>query len=216
MATFHPFPRLPAELRLQIWAMTVVPRIVDVNVEADTTPGPKRKFRDPPLAKLLSSTPVPAILQACQESRYQGLYEQAFTEIPHAKTTSRRYIWLNLEIDMISIGSCEMDRLTPVAPLIQRLRIARDMGEEFQIRRLDQLGLFINVKEIHIVCLDGNLENWYNTSDWYPIPCGEENLFFVHPNDGTMMGCIELNLMFDALEADEEKERDENIGEASS
>jgi hypothetical protein len=35
MATFHPFPRLPAELRIQIWEMTVEPRVVDVRLEAD-------------------------------------------------------------------------------------------------------------------------------------------------------------------------------------
>ena len=72
MATFHPFPRLPYELRMQIWEMTVEPRVVNTEFRYG------REIRLPPLA---SSTPVPAVLQACQEARNHGLYKKCFSEL---------------------------------------------------------------------------------------------------------------------------------------
>lgn len=73
MAAFHPFPRLPYELRLLIWEMTVDPRIVKVEY----------RRLDPTHEEycLTSSTPVPAVLAACQEARNHGLYQKAFSEI---------------------------------------------------------------------------------------------------------------------------------------
>jgi hypothetical protein len=61
MATFHPFPRLPFELRARIWALTVEPRTVDISVP--------NNYVFVKTALPVSSTPVPAPLQACQESR---------------------------------------------------------------------------------------------------------------------------------------------------
>jgi hypothetical protein len=72
MATFHPFPRLPYELRAQIWEMTVEPRVV--NVECRWGEATRQIC-------LTSSTPVPAVLEACREARNHGLYQKAFSEI---------------------------------------------------------------------------------------------------------------------------------------
>lgn len=73
MTAFHLFPRLPYELRMQIWEMTVEPRIV--NAELTHQNPTDRAFY------LTSSTPVPAVLQTCQEARNHGLYQQAFSEL---------------------------------------------------------------------------------------------------------------------------------------
>ena len=73
MATFHPFPRLPYELRMQIWEMTVEPRVV--NVELTRQKPIRQAFY------LTSSTPVPAVLQSCREARNHGLYRKAFSEV---------------------------------------------------------------------------------------------------------------------------------------
>ncbi len=73
MVTFHPFPRLPYELRVHIWEMTVEPRVVEVRCDR---PVPTRQQ-----CYLTTSTPVPAVLQTCQEARDHGMYKKCFSEI---------------------------------------------------------------------------------------------------------------------------------------
>ncbi|KAH7628643.1 hypothetical protein B0T09DRAFT_344311 [Sordaria sp. MPI-SDFR-AT-0083] len=93
--SFPQFPRLPRDVRLRIWEMTVVPRIVEVRVnysknDADHDQASKRFTKVTPkgyeVFPLFSSTPVPAPLQACQEARnYLGQsevgYEKAFWDL---------------------------------------------------------------------------------------------------------------------------------------
>ncbi|KAK2047628.1 hypothetical protein LZ31DRAFT_551200 [Colletotrichum somersetense] len=102
-ATFHPFPRLPAELRARIWELTVEPRIVDVRVvwhrpspvsQEGSEPGARAVAdwtveRPPPRRHLRSCTPAPAQLQTCREAREhlatcpdaRYRYEKAFSDI---------------------------------------------------------------------------------------------------------------------------------------
>jgi len=51
--------------------------------------------------RLTSSTPVPATLQACREARNLKLYQQAFLEIDGEV----RYVWVNWDMDIVSIGT---------------------------------------------------------------------------------------------------------------
>jgi hypothetical protein len=74
MSTFHPFSRLPYELRVRIWDMTVEPRTIDVEVRRRDHLQNVGKF-------LTSSAEVPAVLQVCRESRNYGLYQRAFSEL---------------------------------------------------------------------------------------------------------------------------------------
>ncbi|KAK3296432.1 uncharacterized protein B0H64DRAFT_398245 [Chaetomium fimeti] len=76
-ATFHPFPRLPFELRSRIWGLTVEPRTVHVRVRHNealvTNDAPngrrtRRRGKRPShvmaqVPRLVTSTPVPATLQ---------------------------------------------------------------------------------------------------------------------------------------------------------
>lgn len=73
MAAFHPFLRLPYELRMRIWEMTVEPRIVNAELTHQTSTD-----RAP---YLTSSTSVPAVLQVCREARNHGLYQKAFFDL---------------------------------------------------------------------------------------------------------------------------------------
>ena len=82
MAKFHRFPRLPLELRAQVWEASIRARVVNVRVD-------DRSGRDGPLVLYLgSSTSVPAPLHTCREARNQGLYQMVFTELadPHYPT----------------------------------------------------------------------------------------------------------------------------------
>lgn len=71
MTAFHLFPRLPFELRAQIWQLTAEPRTVEVRVKKDNALWSQTLH-------VTSSTPAPAVLQVCYEARNQGLYQPAF------------------------------------------------------------------------------------------------------------------------------------------
>ncbi|CAO2650694.1 Nn.00g019860.m01.CDS01 [Neocucurbitaria sp. VM-36] len=94
MATFHPFPRLPLEIRIQIWGSAIVEgRVLKV-----------RELRS--RASYWSPTPVPAVTRASQESRKYCSYQKAFIvdQSPH-------YIWTSFESDIIQMNSAQMNKL---------------------------------------------------------------------------------------------------------
>ncbi|KAH9898795.1 hypothetical protein F4778DRAFT_782900 [Xylariomycetidae sp. FL2044] len=81
-STFHPFPRLPTELRLQIWSYLVAPRILLIScLEASTA---AEQLAD--LASRPSPPLVPVLLHVSREARELGLarYELGFSwKVPH-------------------------------------------------------------------------------------------------------------------------------------
>ncbi|KAM0286721.1 hypothetical protein ACHAQH_000741 [Verticillium albo-atrum] len=92
MASFYPFPRLPAELRLQIWKLAAQPRLLVVEKAADST-----DFESP--------TPPPAVVHVCRESRNFGPYKKAF-----ASDDSSRYAWANFDLDTIHVECLHISR----------------------------------------------------------------------------------------------------------
>ncbi|KAF4998521.1 hypothetical protein FDECE_11762 [Fusarium decemcellulare] len=103
MATFHPFPRLPFELRARIWEMTVEHRKVEVRYgRTYATWGPNYG----PVRHVKTPTPIPAVMHACHEARNLGLYHRAF-----AFGNLPRYIWVNFDTDLISIEERELEIL---------------------------------------------------------------------------------------------------------
>ena len=194
--TFHPFIRLPAELRSEIWKLSIEPRIVDVEMRynqlGEYYP---RSNNDTPY--LVSRTPVPAVLQTCQEARNEGLYLQAFSELAGLGNSRRRYVWLALDIDVIDIGETPFNSFEPVASVIQRLRFERSNSEEyFYHSESRDLRIFVNVKEIQIVCADG-IAAWHGATEEHYFPCGSENVFLVGPEEGEMTKATELDDMLD-------------------
>ncbi|KAB2108854.1 hypothetical protein AG0111_0g2486 [Alternaria gaisen] len=200
MATFHQFPRLPAELRAQIWQMTVEPRIVEVDLKT------KRELGQHLSSVLVSSTSVPAPLQTCQEARNARLYRRCFSGLTFIYSAradcERRYVWLNLDIDIVSIGESGCDILGPVAHLIKRLRLTRDPTEEWWGRsgghyELDQ---FENVSEIQVVlCEDGDMEDWHGASEHYRWHCGAENVLLIDEKEGLEMKLMDLEYKYDRI-----------------
>ncbi|KAM0331525.1 hypothetical protein ACHAQA_003202 [Verticillium albo-atrum] len=96
MAGFQAFPRLPAELRIKIWALAVPRRIVALE-EGDG----QDDFRSP--------TPPPALTQTCHESRNLGLYTRAFY------SSDAAYIWISFAHDTIHFACASLapPRRTP-------------------------------------------------------------------------------------------------------
>lgn len=188
MNTFHPFPLLPFELRALIWQSTVQPRTVEVRVDN------RGSYQN---RHLVSSTPVPAALQACREARNLGLYERALSEI----STNGRYIWVNWDIDIISIGTSYFSYFHPCAPLIKRLQLERhNTDDSFYHWEVNDLDAFLNVKEIFVACIDGSrVRGWYGAvgEHWRYWRCGE-NLYLIDLNDGgRIMKATEPNAMMD-------------------
>ncbi|OBT64054.1 hypothetical protein VE03_06650 [Pseudogymnoascus sp. 23342-1-I1] len=135
MTTFN---HLPFEIRARIWELTVEPRTVDVRVV---------HWNGGHNWRLVSTTPVPAPLQVCHEARNMGLYKQAFSELG----TEKRYVWLNFDIDLISIGKSAFSRFETVAPLITRLKFQRENSNEYWYHwESREISNFVNAKEVHI------------------------------------------------------------------
>ncbi|KAJ4418751.1 hypothetical protein N0V85_001306 [Neurospora sp. IMI 360204] len=151
--TFHCFPYLPWELRARIWELSAEHRVVHVGTVEYGEP-----LRDASVGKrqykmVVSFTPMPAMLQVCRESRNLGVYRQCFSEVERIpdfvpKASWRRYVWLNLDLDIIDIGMQDLRDLKLVAPSIKRLKLVR---AEFVYEDANALGLFENLKEVYIM-----------------------------------------------------------------
>ncbi|OBT67661.1 hypothetical protein VE03_03433 [Pseudogymnoascus sp. 23342-1-I1] len=173
MANFNNFP---FEIRSYIWELTVEPRTVEVRVLwGGRTP------------RVASTTPIPAPLQVCREARNLSLYKQVFSEL----STGRRYVWLNLDIDMVSIGTVRLDAFNEVAPMIKRLKFERENQESWYHFESRKIRNFVNVEEIHVICLDG-FENWGGATYEHCWPCALENIVFFDLVDSLVMRGVEL------------------------
>ncbi|KAF1937319.1 hypothetical protein EJ02DRAFT_515300 [Clathrospora elynae] len=230
MSTFHPFPRLPLELRLAIWEMTVEPREVEVRIVRPTPEDPReamnphprdwiyinsfrfeeamrdvptstragrkarRKARQEwkpyqPHVHMVSST-IPAALHTCREARKHGLYQQISLDVDEQHPTDRRYVWLNLDIDLINIGTSHLNYFIPIAPSIKRLKFSRAYTDEWWCYyEKDLLPRFINAEEIHVVCIDG-FWNWGDDVYGFHWPCAYENLVFI--DEDSPVGYLEV------------------------
>jgi hypothetical protein len=189
MSTFHPFPRLPLELRNQIWRCTAEPRTVEVRIER-RWPDRHRFF--------ISPTPVPGPLQCCREARdeLQGLYQRNFFEVDTQQGIERRYVWLNLDIDMVDIGTSEFRYFKSIASTIKRLKFERENSNEaFYNTEKRELVDFTNVEEIHVVCADGFWQ-WGGALYDHAWPCADDKLVFFDPMDGQVARGMELERIY--------------------
>ncbi|KAM5358271.1 hypothetical protein ACJZ2D_015429 [Fusarium nematophilum] len=179
MATFHPFARLPLELRIRIWAMTVEPRTVEVRFKTEFRTGGTVFYA-------MSSTPMPGTLQACQEARNLGLYRRAFTY-----GDKPRYIWVNFEMDMISIGDTDLRDIVDEQLDIRRLRFERENNEWFFHFESKELEEFANLVEVHVICLAGFFD-WLEAWECVEWSCPKENVRFIEKKSGQMVDGYEL------------------------
>lgn len=96
-----------------------------------------------------------------------------------------RYVWVNFDIDTIDIAKSAFTAFEPVAKFIQLLRFEREMQSEyFYYDEVKDVQDFVNVKEIHILPLDG-LRACVGATEEHLWPCGEENVFYIDPHDST-------------------------------
>lgn len=94
-----------------------------------------------------------------------------------------RYVWVNLGMDTIDIGESMFESFKPVAPLIHRLKFAREMQSElFYHSEVREVQDFVNAKEIWIVPLDG-LNSCVGATEEHYWPCGKNNVFYIDPDN---------------------------------
>ncbi|CAG9987777.1 unnamed protein product [Clonostachys byssicola] len=196
MTTFHPFPRLPYELRIQIWKLTVEPRTVEIRVGGfykDLGPKTKDKPEGEPADRqyvqyLVTPTPVPGPLQTCREARNLGLYQRSMSGLSDLTGDEKQYVWLNLDIDLICFRGGSLEKFNQVAPSVKRLKL--ESKSEFRH--------FVNVEEVHVICKNGMREWHGSTADnWWP--CSQENLIFIDPRDGLILNGVQMEAKFDAM-----------------
>lgn len=120
MSIIYSFFRLPLELRQRIWALSMNPQDVSIDVVGRCNSHFKH-FK--------SSTPAPALMLVCGESRsyLEAHYSKAFSQ-----GWQPRYIWFNFYIDTIRINACRLCDFLAVGGCnsIRKLTIECTMGHE--------------------------------------------------------------------------------------
>jgi hypothetical protein len=181
MATFHPFPRLPLELRMQVWVSAFVEdRILEVRRVSL-----RRDHWSP--------SPVPAVTRVCQESRQHCSYQKAFIV-----DGSSRYIWTKFDSDIIQmLGSVMHDLMdyncvgmNEIRRLRIKLGVERDSYESeffchiynYRIRELPKL------EGCDVLVYDG-LYRWGDLiEDTYWGVCPECNVRIIDAKTGEWIG----------------------------
>ncbi|KFY82714.1 hypothetical protein V500_10371 [Pseudogymnoascus sp. VKM F-4518 (FW-2643)] len=166
MTTFHPFPRLPTELRIQIWGFVTEDRVLKVR---------KSWHRS---QSYWSPTAVPAVTRACRESRDHCSYRKAYIT-----DSSPRHIWVNFDCDVIQMNC----GLLPEENLLGRgesrhlrVELGLDETEYFHysyVHKLNvyQLGNFPKLQSFDLLVSDGLCPRWRSfikKTDWGACPRG--------------------------------------------
>jgi hypothetical protein len=153
LSSFHCFEKLPIELRVMIWKMTMVPRIVEVSFS------PERGFH--------TRTITPIALRACPDSRSAALhaYQICFGNMLYPPR-----ILLNFSIDTIylhtNMNSEVMLLFTGLQPHeannLRRIAISEDInrnwydGEDVEVNAFDVIKMAVPflpaLRSIQFVC----------------------------------------------------------------
>jgi hypothetical protein len=121
------------------------------------------------------------------------------------KESDRRYIWLNLDIDMIYVHH-DLVHAQHVAHLIKRLRFTADNSYDpwWYSSESEQLRNFINVEEIHVIVNEkDHFSGWHGASEQYLWLCGKENVLFIDPKIGEELKLLDLEYKYDRLSEEE-------------
>lgn len=183
---------LPFELRALVWELTAEPRTVDVGLLVKETTQIDHEGHDSGVLErnVSSFTPIPVIVQVCREARQLVAYRQLFSELENIRDGGeRRYVWLNLELDIVDIGEALLDDFIPVAASIKRLKFTSDLiiTEDMMC-----LGQCINLKELHIVSSGPFPLNFYDFFKRFPLHCGMENILMVD----ALLGLVPLKVEY--------------------
>lgn len=209
MDTFHPFPRLPYDIRALIWKSAVGPRVVQLSAHYEkrlTRPHHQHCQHTWEIEYLLSTTPVPALLHTCRESRHQNLYEKMF----YLDASEPRHIWVNFKLDIIDVGyGSNLDILKHNGSRVRRLKFEADNYEEHWFHSASRdLVWFKNMVEYHVVA-GGGVGAWWGAWEDFTWTCKRENLKFIDKQTGMIMNSYEVDKMMDDIQANDWQQAEE-------
>jgi hypothetical protein len=149
MATFHPFPNLPLELRILIWQHAAEERVVHLR---------RAKWREPEKF-YWTPTPPPAVTRTCRESRKYSSYIKAFTT-----ALSPHYIWTNFDHDHIHMRVATLHTL-PHKHDIKHLHFNKYEGSRVEVAWFNHYCMaatraYTNLTSVHILVKKGYLIKW--------------------------------------------------------
>ncbi|KAI0973473.1 hypothetical protein F4678DRAFT_477918 [Xylaria arbuscula] len=180
--TFHPFRRLPAELRIQIWTLTAYPRIVQLRLLPETYEDFNVK---PENVSYISHTPAPAVLHVCRESRQIAPYRKTFfTPTPAQIGIETKYIWPDIE------------RLKFVVP-----KAGADGNwvtyYNYFWGRNDILGGFSTLREPHIAVKEPFFSWGFTAHGTIFGTCPRKNVRFIDLRTGLLLTCPQFDMAYE-------------------
>ncbi|KAL7940237.1 hypothetical protein V8C42DRAFT_259584 [Trichoderma barbatum] len=189
--TFHPFPRLPSEIRMHIWALSVYGRHVHIRITPKSEAPGNRDYN------YVSMIPQAEPMQVYRESRQFAPYRKAFlTTLPG--DCEARYIWVNFDEDMICLQDEKMERLTPHDADIQRLRFTVPTGdneywaEVFRRFTNNYFKQFTALREVHLA-ISECFAFWGQMSGGPGFgKCPRENVRYLDVHTGLMLTLPQL------------------------
>ena len=137
MAVFHPFPRLPTELRQMIWALAAEARVVPIRCQKGPHTLKEKPASWDTILYCFSPAKLPAVLHTCAESR-SYLFESGYTK-SYARGLHPRYVVVNFTRDIIQYNFHDpgYSVFSDHDPLIHHLGIEfEDCDEYFQWHQL--------------------------------------------------------------------------------
>ncbi|KAH9221236.1 hypothetical protein DL95DRAFT_265607, partial [Leptodontidium sp. 2 PMI_412] len=150
---FHPFPRLPKELRVRIWRLhlaalqprthTLRPKPVS-NMRSSFPTRSTNKIQH-----LFSSDPFPPTLYACRESRLEALafYTKAFGSM-----ATPNFVWTNFSLDTIKINDNHLSKISFIdKEQIQQMIVEVDSVEIFWGQRLHYFDRMKKLRKLELL-----------------------------------------------------------------
>lgn len=200
--TFHLFPRLPLELRIQVWESAVFDRLMMINGNV------ARGYWSP--------TPVPPVTRACCEARKYSSYRKHFTV---SRKHTERYFWMNPVCDIIQIRPILIRFLRMESQKVTRLRIDLSynklwIAEEFYWQHGSDLETFPDLENASFpdlrsvdTLVAGELALWTNSFDdsWWDASSGP-HVRIVSRKTGEWMDEANCGVYWDWLDNSGKKE----------
>ncbi|PNP43574.1 hypothetical protein TGAMA5MH_04546 [Trichoderma gamsii] len=193
------FASLPFELRSLIWSLAVAPRRITITKKKSNRSFSKEQYQQGKnILYQTSSTPPPALMHVCRESRQQAPYTRAFTA-----GSEPRWTWINFEVDILCVTSLyAIPDLLSHRSEIQRLQIRTDDDLDWYESATNYNGLSIlseleRLREIRVVLEPGDLMWGDVFTDWGFGHCPEDNITFLDEGSGLVLTGPQLKMVLD-------------------
>lgn len=194
------FASLPYELRSYIWSLAVESRhINNVRVKKSSESfSKKQRQRGKDILYETTSTPPPALMHVCRESRQHAPYQRAFTA-----GSEPRWTWVSFELDIFCVSSLySIQDIVSHRSEVRRLEIRTDDDNDWYesattfdvLKILDE---FVNLREIQVVLEPGGLMWAHVFTDWGFGHCPRENITFLDEGSGLVLTGLQLSLVDD-------------------